>query len=134
MEILSSSLYKHRHILFPTGFSTNKTTWLPVGDNYKTNNVKLQKSAPFSHLKIFKKLTRLRRTKTFTDGTLNLVAVDDDVLAYVRQLSGEDTYVILLNFSSNNKVVDLTKVFPDLSAQLEIITSSLRNPAFYLAG
>lgn len=116
------------------GFSTNKTTWLPVADDYKTNNVKLQKTSPFSHLKIFKKLTKLRRTKTFTDGTLNMVAVDDDVLVYERKLSGEDTYVILLNFSSNNKIIDLTKVFPDLPAKLEIITSSLRNPAFYLAG
>lgn len=116
------------------GFSTNKTTWLPVAEDYKTNNVKLQKSSPFSHLKIFKKLTKVRRTKTFTDGELNVVAIDDDVLVYERKLSGEDTYVILLNFSSNNKVVDLTKVFPDLSTKLEIITSSLRTPALYLAG
>lgn len=116
------------------GFSTNATTWLPVGKDYKTNNVKLQKSEPFSHLKIFKKLTKVRRTKTFTDGDLNMVAIDDDILVYERKLSGEETYIILLNFSTNNKLVDLTKVFSDLPTQLEIITSSLRYPAFYLAG
>ncbi|KAG4066648.1 hypothetical protein HA402_007284 [Bradysia odoriphaga] len=116
------------------GFSTNETTWLPVATDYKTNNVKQQKSAPFSHLKIFKKLTKVRRTQTFTDGDLNMVAIDDDVLVYERRLSGHDTYVILLNFSTNNKVVDLTKVFPDLPARLEIITSSLRTPASYVAG
>lgn len=127
---MHSSLIK----LFVVGFSTNATTWLPVAKDYKTNNVKLQKSSPFSHLKIFKKLTKVRRTKSFTDGSLNMVAIDDDVLVYERKLSGEDTYVILFNFSTNNKVVDLTKYFPDLSARLEIVTSSLRTPAFYIAG
>lgn len=85
-------------------------------------------------MKIFKKLTKVRRTKTFTDGDLNMVAIDDDVLVYERRLSGQDTYVILLNLSTNDKVVDLTKVFPDLSAKLEIITTSLRSPAPYVAG
>lgn len=63
-----------------------------------------------------------------------MVAIDDDVLVYERRLSGHDTYVVLLNFSTNDKIVDLTKVFPDLPARLEVITSSLRTPASYLAG
>lgn len=135
-QVRLSVNYDELHFLihFSAGFSTNPTTWLRVSPDYKTNNVKLQKSQPFSHLKIFKKLTKVRRTKTFTDGDLNMVAVDDDVLVYERRLSGEDTYIVLLNFSTNNKVVDLTKVFSDLPAQLEIITSSLRSPAYYLAG
>lgn len=34
------------------GFSTAKTTWLPVASNYKTVNLKAQKAAPKSHFKV----------------------------------------------------------------------------------
>lgn len=109
------------------GFSPAAKTWLPVASDFRNNNVQLQNLAPFSHLKIFKTLTSLRKAKAFQDGSFNIKALDDDVLVYERSVAGGETYVIVLNFSKTEKTVDLTKTFPSLSKNLEVVVSSLQS-------
>lgn len=66
------------------GFSTADRTWLPVGQSYETNNIEAQYAADNSHLKIFKTLTKLRKSEpAFTDGDYKS-AVGDGWLAYAR--------------------------------------------------
>lgn len=114
------------------GFSTNSKTWLPVASNYRTVNVKAQRTAPFSHLKIFKTLTQLRLTKTMQDGALVSRVINNDILAYTRTLAGSETIVVVLNFGSAQQTVDLATSFSGLSSNLEVITSSLSSS--YIAG
>lgn len=114
------------------GFTSGPSTWLPLANNYLTVNVNAQRTAPFSHMKIFKTLTQLRRTKTMQEGALVTRVVNNDVLLYTRTLSGYETIVVVLNFGKTTQTVDLTTVFPTLSTNLEVIVSSLQS--LYIAG
>ncbi|XP_076066766.1 maltase A3-like isoform X2 [Oratosquilla oratoria] len=97
------------------GFSKGPSTWLPVNDNYKTLNVKAQTEARESHLKVYKTLARLRQESSFAKGKLAFPVVTDEVLAFIRYLEDEPTYLIVLNLSENDVVVDL-----DHHANLEL--------------
>ena len=68
------------------GFSTAKTTWLPIPPSYKTINVQTESANPDSLLNWYKQLIALRRTNaTLHDGGFAMLdAGDADVLAYVR--------------------------------------------------
>ncbi|KAM8713399.1 hypothetical protein ACLKA7_013676 [Drosophila subpalustris] len=108
------------------GFTSGDVTWLPVSDDYKTNNALQQLRAPQSHLQIFKTLVRVRQEPSFRFGELKIQALDDDVIVYSRQKQGSDIYVIVLNLGESEKNIDLTKYF-SLGATAEIITSSLQS-------
>ena len=107
------------------GFSTGDKTWLPVGTNYKTVNVKAQEAATNSHLKIFKRLTKVRKTDVFRKGNyVGALSNNKNVYAYKRQLDNQ-TAVIVLNYGKDEETVDLTALFPIIPKQLVIYTSSL---------
>jgi alpha-glucosidase len=107
------------------GFSTAKKTWLPVGDNYKTVNVKAQQAAENSHLKIFKRLTTIRKQPVFRQGNYaGALTNNKTVYTYKRQLN-DQVAVIVLNYGSTEQNVNLTTVFPLLPKNLKIYTSSL---------
>ncbi|XP_062564584.1 probable maltase [Armigeres subalbatus] len=108
------------------GFSTNPKTWLPVSPYYKLNNYKLQKSAPRSHVKIFKSLVRLRKQRTLREGTFDIKLIDDNLLAYRRELENVSTIVVILNFHKSARTVKLSDAFDGLPLEFEIITSSLQ--------
>lgn len=115
------------------GFSTNASTWLPLATDYLTVNVKAQEAAAFSHLKLFKQLTQIRKTPTFETGTFASYAIGTNVLAYSRTLTGSDSYIVLLNFGTTNQVLNLVTTFPILaSMRLEVIATSLQS--LYVAG
>ncbi|XP_068145406.1 maltase A1 [Drosophila tropicalis] len=109
-----------------TGFTSADHTWLPVAEDYKTNNALQQLRAPRSHLQIFKKLVRLRKESSFRQGALSIQALDDDVIIYSRQKEGSDLYVVVLNLGDNSKTIDLTKYY-SLGSEAEIITTSLNS-------
>lgn len=67
-----------------SGFTSGDYTWLPVSDEYKTNNALQQLRAPQSHLQIFKTLVRVRQEPSFRFGELKIQALDDDVIVYSR--------------------------------------------------
>ena len=107
------------------GFSTGDKTWLPVGQNYKTVNVKAQEAASNSHLKIFRRLTTIRKQPVFRQGTyLGGLTNNENVYAYRRQ-HGNDFAIVLLNFGSSQVNVDVKSMFTTIPDQLNVYTSSL---------
>lgn len=114
------------------GFSTNSSTWLPVAPNYATVNVMAQREAPFSHMKIFKTLTLLRHTLAMQEAGLVSRVIGTNILAYTRMLAGGETYAVVLNLGTTDQTVDLVSTFPGLSANVEVIVSSLQSK--YISG
>ena len=85
------------------GFSTGDKTWLPVGTNYKTVNVMAQELAENSHLKIFRRLTSIRKQPVFKNGTYSgFLSNSNNVYAYKRQL-GDQIAIIVLNFGKRDR-------------------------------
>ena len=109
------------------GFSSASKTWLPVGTNYKSVNVKAQEMATNSHLKIFRRLTTIRKQPVFREGDyLGVLANNDNVYAYRRQLNA-DVAIVLLNFGSTQANVNVKNLFPQVPDQLRVYTSSLNS-------
>lgn len=66
------------------GFSSANKTWLPVGSGYEQENVHKQLNDDNSHLKIFKRLTRLRKDEAAFSGKKTEPVVRGQVLVYER--------------------------------------------------
>ena len=92
------------------GFST-ATPWLPVHDNYTTCNVAAQENDPNSPLAWYRKLAKLRasRPELTAGGWRELMAEDEQVLAFERSLDGART-VTLANFSASSASYDASLV------------------------
>lgn len=109
------------------GFTTGDTTWLPVGTNYLTVNVQAQETAANSHLKIFRRLTTLRKQPVLRQGTyLGALSNNDNVYAYKRQF-GNDVAIVLLNYGSTQTSVNVKNLFAAVPDQLRVYTSSLNS-------
>lgn len=109
------------------GFTTGSKTWLPVGNNYKTVNVKAQQEAVNSHLKIFKRLTTVRKDDVFRKGNYEGALSDNKIVyAYKRQLHDKFA-IIVLNFGNSEQTVNLTSHFPFIPKSLKIYASSLNS-------
>jgi alpha-glucosidase len=82
------------------GFSTAHGTWLPLADDYKEQNVKLQRGDDSSFFTLYRTLIHLRkRSAALREGRLQVLELGHpDLLGYVRS-SGKEHYVVLLNFS-----------------------------------
>jgi alpha-glucosidase len=109
------------------GFSQADTTWLPVNTDYLTMNVKAQTEAEHSHLKIFKKLTKLRKNAVLRQGEYDALLINNDnVLIYRRWYGDEDLVVVILNFGSSAETVNVKEAFPMITEdELPIYTASL---------
>ncbi|XP_055705152.1 maltase A1-like [Phlebotomus papatasi] len=109
------------------GFSTNPKTWLPVSPLYKEVNVKVERSSPKSHYKIYRKLLQLRRTPTLQKGNVETRTHGENVLSITRSLPGEDTYITVVNIGPDHEVVDLRELFPGrLTFHIISLTSKRR--------
>lgn len=95
-----------------------------MNTNYRTVNVAVQRRAPFSHFKVFKTLTDVRREHTFTEGAV-LLKVVGNTLVYTRTLADHETFVVVLNLSAARQTLDLTTLFTGLKQSLEVIVSSV---------
>ncbi len=93
------------------GFSTAKSTWLPVNPDYKTLNVASESRNPTSLLNYYKILIRLRKENPqLRAGDLIMVDRDNgNVLSYVRKTSDGKAVLVSLNFTAEpqNVSVDL---------------------------
>ena len=105
------------------GFSTAIKTWLPINPNYVDINLMAQKSAPKSHFKFYQQLMELRRHKTFTDGNLNIQALNRNVFAYTRELRGSETFVVVINLGADAEHVSL-KAFKTLQEKLKVVAAA----------
>lgn len=110
------------------GFSTADKTWLPVGTNYLTNNVKAQQEAVNSHLKIFQKLLRLRKQSVLQYGNYEgKLDPNGNIYSFKRELVGTGTIVTALNFGNTQAIVNLKSLFPTIPSSMTVYTSSLNS-------
>lgn len=100
------------------GFTSGNTTWLPVGPNYATVNVKTESLDSKSHLNIFKALMTLRGQDTFLYGDLRTIAISAEVFAIVRDLKSSDMYITLVNLADSVQTIDLGAYVKGLSKTL----------------
>ncbi|KAL1395363.1 hypothetical protein pipiens_011315 [Culex pipiens pipiens] len=100
------------------GFTSGTTTWLPVGPNYKTTNVKVQEADPKSHLNVFKSLMVLRDSDTFLYGDWSTIAVNEQVFIIVRDLKSSDAYLTVVNLGSSVQTLNLNNLVKDLPKTL----------------
>ncbi|XP_025831770.1 maltase A1-like isoform X1 [Agrilus planipennis] len=106
------------------GFSTANKTWLPVSSQYKTNNLELQsKDGVKSHFHVYQALLKLRKEDTFVFGNLNIEALDTYVLAFTRELVGNDTYAFIFNKGNYSTTVSLSP-FKSVTENVTVVLSS----------
>ena len=109
------------------GFSTGDKTWLPVGTEYVKVNVKAQEEAVNSHLKIFRKLTKIRKEPMFRSGSYQGVLSKSKNMYIYRRQNSTSIAIILLNFAKTEETVDLIEFFPFIPEKFKIYTSSLNS-------
>ncbi len=89
------------------GFSTAKSTWLPVAPDYKTVNVATEERQPDSLLNYYKTLIRLRKENPqMREG--DFVGVDENnsnVLSYIRKTKDGRAVLVTLNFTATPQTV-----------------------------
>ncbi|KAI4484894.1 hypothetical protein M0802_012987 [Mischocyttarus mexicanus] len=107
------------------GFSTNKSTYLPVHPDYNTRNVEYQQEQERSNLKTYKKLAKLRKEPVFTHGDYELQSINNNnVLILKRSLQDHPIYIIIVNLWIHQEQINLESLYPDLDDNLEILVYS----------
>lgn len=93
---------------FNAGFSTAKTTWLPVSPSYTKRNVINEASSPDSLLNYYKALIKLRRENSaLRDGAFEIVdEAGDNIIAWIAKSEGQSVFVAL-NFSSVPRTIKI---------------------------
>src|SRR5918997_879666 len=82
-----------------SGFTTGPP-WLPVADDYDTNNVAAGREDPASTLALHRRLLALRRAEpALAIGSYAPVEAEGDVLAYARERDGR-RFLVVLNLGS----------------------------------
>lgn len=109
------------------GFTSGKP-WLKVNDNYPLINVASQQNEHDSELNYFREMVKLRNnnlTLVYGEYTL-LLENDPDIYAYTRRLDS-DTMLVLLNFSENERNVDITELVQDDLSQAKVLIDNYVN-------
>ncbi|XP_075210559.1 alpha-glucosidase-like [Lycorma delicatula] len=109
------------------GFSSNKFTWGTVNPSYWEINLETQKKAEKSHYKVYKQLIDLRQKPTIQRGDLNLYIVSTWVLAFTRELSGNESYLTVINFGSEMEFILLGETIPKLPDKLSVAVPSINS-------
>jgi alpha-glucosidase len=107
------------------GFSTSEDTWLPVNPNYKELNLAAQKLANQSHYHVYKQLVAARSHPTIQKGDLHTSVIGGSVFTFLRELESSNSFVVVINVSDSNQVVDLNEAFPGLSESLTVYAASV---------
>jgi alpha-glucosidase len=84
------------------GFSTAKTTWLPVPPTYKRVNVASEENDPDSLLNFYKSMLHLRREDAaLREGAFrSLKVAGQNVLAFERRLHDGKAVIVVLNYQN----------------------------------
>ena len=83
--------------------------WLPLSDEYKTNNVERELKDPRSFLNLYRRLLRLRKQSQALQ-TGKYTSIDDipeNCFVYLREVKDERV-LIALNFSSESQTISLS--------------------------
>ncbi|KAF2891956.1 hypothetical protein ILUMI_14217, partial [Ignelater luminosus] len=93
------------------GFNEGRQPWLPVSEKYITNNLAAQKVATSeSHFRIYQELLKLRQLPAFTKGSLSISAISTNVLAFIREVVHETSYVVVINIANKEETVDISSL------------------------
>jgi hypothetical protein len=65
----------------------------------------------------------LRKLDSFIYGDLKVLAINQHVFAFVRELLNKETYVVVINLGSQNENVNL-KVFATLRDKLKVVAAA----------
>uniref|UniRef100_T1JED2 alpha-glucosidase n=1 Tax=Strigamia maritima TaxID=126957 RepID=T1JED2_STRMM len=101
------------------GFTTGQKSWLPVNKNYKTINVKTEKSNRRSNWATYRRLQTMRQSPAGRQGGVEFPLVTETVLCFTRALesaAGDDGITVVINFGDQTETVDLTRTkgFPKM--------------------
>ncbi|CAL8101472.1 unnamed protein product [Orchesella dallaii] len=109
-----------------TGFTTGNTTWLPINPNYRELNVQAQnETTGDSHLKVYKRISALRKTDTWRYGSLEAKAIDEGAaFGYSRIYQGKG-FVYLANYVNSNTTINVGQEFEGIPAQATVYTTSV---------
>jgi len=79
--------------------------WLPIADDYQTNNIASQMNDPLSMLSLYRNLISMRKNNTSMQGESYrpLEGLHRKVFGYIRGEEGEEQFAVVLNFS-NRKI------------------------------
>ncbi|RXG58717.1 putative maltase, partial [Armadillidium vulgare] len=91
---------------------------------------KMQNETEQSHIKVYKDLTRLRLKRTFQFGTLNFQIATKDVLAFIRSCKECPMYLIVINTSKKDIIIDVQNgnlLLPDSATVVIRSSSDTRN-------
>jgi alpha-glucosidase len=93
------------------GFSDQAvSTWLPIHTQHREHNVAAELGDKASHLELYRRLLRLRRSQpSLQVGSIELADSPERTLVYRRGAGGTDAIVVALNLSEEPaEVVDLS--------------------------
>ncbi|RDD39344.1 Maltase A3 [Trichoplax sp. H2] len=95
------------------GFSASGIkTWLPIADDYKSVNVKVEKANPNSHLNFYRSLATLRQSSpAWRYPNYRAVYADDSLFAFLRFHSTDShAFLVTVNLGSATITRDLSMV------------------------
>jgi glycosidase len=88
--------------------------WLPIAHDYRDRNVARQNGDPASMLSFCRTLIHLRRIEPALHvGEYHTVEVSDSaagVFAFLRTAAGPDAFLVMLNLSANEHVLDFSQI------------------------
>ncbi len=100
------------------GFTTG-SPWIKTNPNYRTINVKQDKSSDRSIIAFYKELIALRKSEQiFVNGSFKDLLPDHHQLYIFERKESNDSYIIVLNFSDDEVIVPL-----DLSDYISVFSN-----------
>lgn len=87
-------------------------------------NLEQEKKDKVSHYHLYTNLTALRKRQVLKEGDLTTQILNKNVLAVVRQ-NEEEAVSLLINFSKNNTIVDVSKLVN--KGNSKVYTSSINS-------
>ncbi len=109
------------------GFTTG-TPWLPVHDDYRTENAEAEAADPASVLQWYITLVNFRKANdVLIDGSYTEInAASDQVYAFLRE-NGDEKLLVAVNFTGENAPVDLSEAGIDSAEDAAVLLSSYEN-------
>jgi alpha-glucosidase len=99
---------------------TRGVPWLPIATDYQSVNVAAERCDPSSMLTLYRRLIELRRSEpALSVGDYAPLPAGDDLITYMRK-AGERRLLIVLNFGSQERRFNISK----LEAQASLLLST----------